>query len=70
MKQWAFALLDLVLWQRYSPVKLAHVYYCFRPIIAGFVFYIGNKVRYMFMDKFAPFPNQMSVIHNIFVKFL
>ena len=25
MKQWAFNLLDLVLWRRYSPVKLAHL---------------------------------------------
>ena len=25
MKQWAFTLLDLVLWRRYSPVKLAHL---------------------------------------------
>ena len=37
----------------------------------GFVPYIGNKVRYVFIyiDKFAPFHNP-SVIHNIFVKFL
>ena len=35
----------------------------------GFVPYIGNKVRYM-IDKFAPFHNQMSVFHNIFIKFL
>ena len=25
IKQWAFTLLDLVLWQRYLPVKLAHL---------------------------------------------
>ena len=26
MKQWAFTSLDLVLWRRYSPVKLAHYF--------------------------------------------
>ena len=31
-----FTLLDLVLWRRYSPEKLAHVYYCIRPIIAAY----------------------------------
>ena len=32
--------------------------------------YIGNKVRYiidkLYIDKFAPFHNQMNVIYNIF----
>ena len=38
----------------------------------GFVSYIGNRVRYIFIYtyKFARFHNQMSVIHKIFVKFL
>ena len=35
--------------------------------VVGFVPYIGNKVRYI--DKFAPFHNQMSVIHNILSNF-
>ena len=32
---------------------------------------LGTKcVTCSYFDKFAPFHNQMSVIHNIFVKFL
>ena len=32
---------------------------------------LGTKcVTCPYIDKFAPFHNQMSVIHNIFVKFL
>ena len=33
MKLWAFTLLDLVLWRRYSPVKLAHLLQYIRPTI-------------------------------------
>ena len=44
MKQRAFTLLDLVLWRRYSPVKLTHrpgklhihIYYYIRNIIASY----------------------------------
>ena len=38
----------------------------YKGFVMGFVFYIGNKVRYMiiYIDKFAPFHYQMSVIHN------
>ena len=36
MKQWAFTLLDQVLWRRYSPVKLAHLLH-YKPIIAGYL---------------------------------
>ena len=32
---------------------------------------LGTKcVTCLYIDKFAPFHNQMSVFHNIFVKFL
>ena len=38
---------------------------------AGFVRVLGaNCVTCSYIDKFAPFQNRISVIHNIFVKFL